>query len=83
MKKQPRRRCFDFRNQEKKFYKILSILKTKKPYPDDTCEPLGEKGYLLQDEPFAKYHEQLNIPVNRMRKKRFRIWKISAFGFRT
>lgn len=42
----------------------------QKPYPDDKlAELLKEKGYPIARRTVAKYREQLNIPVARMRKK--------------
>ncbi|QQU02972.1 RNA polymerase factor sigma-54 [Myroides odoratus] len=42
----------------------------KKPYPDDKiAELLKEKGYPIARRTIAKYREQLDIPVARMRKK--------------
>ncbi len=42
----------------------------KKPYPDDQlAELLKEKGYPIARRTVAKYREQLDIPVARMRKK--------------
>ncbi len=42
----------------------------KKPYPDDKlAELLKEKGYPIARRTVAKYREQLDIPVARMRKK--------------
>ena len=42
----------------------------KKPYPDDKlAEILKEKGYPIARRTIAKYREQLDIPVARMRKK--------------
>ncbi|HEX9981323.1 MAG TPA: RNA polymerase factor sigma-54 [Flavobacterium sp.] len=42
----------------------------KKPYPDDQlAEILKEKGYPIARRTIAKYREQLDIPVARMRKK--------------
>ena len=41
-----------------------------KPYPDDKlAELLKEKGYIIARRTVAKYREQLDIPVARMRKK--------------
>jgi RNA polymerase sigma-54 factor len=41
-----------------------------KPYPDDQlAELLKEKGYPIARRTIAKYREQLDIPVSRMRKK--------------
>ena len=43
----------------------------KKPLPDDQlAEILKEKGYPIARRTIAKYREQLDIPVARMRKKR-------------
>lgn len=42
----------------------------KKPYPDDQlAELLKERGYPIARRTIAKYREQLDIPVARMRKK--------------
>jgi len=42
----------------------------KKPYPDDKiADLLKEKGYPIARRTVAKYREQLDIPVARMRKK--------------
>src|SRR5690606_888900 len=42
----------------------------QKPYPDDKlAELLKEKGYPIARRTVAKYRDQLNIPVERMRKK--------------
>jgi len=42
----------------------------KKPLPDDKlADILNEKGYLIARRTIAKYREQLNIPVARMRKE--------------
>lgn len=42
----------------------------QKPYPDDKlAEILKEKGYPIARRTIAKYREQLDIPVARMRKK--------------
>lgn len=42
----------------------------KKPYPDDKlAELLKEKGYPIARRTVAKYREQLDIPVARMRKR--------------
>ena len=42
----------------------------KKPYPDDQlADLLKEKGYPIARRTIAKYREQLDIPVARMRKK--------------
>ena len=42
----------------------------KKPLPDDQlAEILKEKGYPIARRTIAKYREQLDIPVARMRKK--------------
>jgi RNA polymerase sigma-54 factor len=41
-----------------------------KPFPDDKLEDiLNEKGYNIARRTVAKYREQLNIPVARLRKK--------------
>ena len=41
-----------------------------KPLPDDLLvDILKEKGYLIARRTIAKYREQLDIPVARMRKK--------------
>ena len=42
----------------------------RKPLPDDQlAEILKEKGYPIARRTIAKYREQLDIPVARMRKK--------------
>jgi RNA polymerase sigma-54 factor len=42
----------------------------KKPLPDDKLAViLNEKGYQIASRTIAKYREQLNIPVARMRKE--------------
>ena len=42
----------------------------KKPYPDDKlADELKEKGYPIARRTIAKYREQLDIPVARLRKK--------------
>ena len=42
----------------------------KKPLPDDQlADILKEKGYPIARRTIAKYREQLDIPVARMRKK--------------
>jgi hypothetical protein len=44
--------------------------KIRKPLPDDQlAELLKEKGYPIARRTIAKYREQLDIPVARMRKK--------------
>jgi RNA polymerase sigma-54 factor len=49
---------------------IIDSENKKKPYPDDKlAELLGEKGYPIARRTIAKYREQLDIPVARMRKK--------------
>ncbi len=49
---------------------ILEAEDKKKPYPDDQlAELLKEKGYPIARRTIAKYREQLDIPVARMRKK--------------
>ena len=41
-----------------------------KPLPDEIlCSKLKEKGYLIARRTIAKYREQMNIPVARLRKK--------------
>jgi RNA polymerase sigma-54 factor len=41
-----------------------------KPFPDDKLEDLlNEKGYNIARRTVAKYREQLNIPVARLRKE--------------
>ena len=43
---------------------------SKKPLTDDKLvEILKEKGYLIARRTIAKYREQMNIPVARLRKK--------------
>ena len=42
----------------------------KNPLTDDElCEKLNEKGYQIARRTVAKYREQLDIPVGRMRKE--------------
>ncbi len=42
----------------------------QKPFPDDQlAEILKEKGYPIARRTIAKYREQLDIPVARLRKK--------------
>lgn len=49
---------------------IISEEDKKKPYPDDKiAELLKEKGYPIARRTIAKYREQLDIPVARMRKR--------------
>lgn len=56
---------------------VKNILKTlieaedkKKPYSDDKLEKLlKDKGYIIARRTVAKYREQLNIPVARLRKE--------------
>lgn len=49
---------------------IISEEDKKKPYPDDKiADLLKEKGYPIARRTVAKYREQLDIPVARMRKK--------------
>ncbi|GIZ09277.1 RNA polymerase factor sigma-54 [Flavobacterium sp. UMI-01] len=49
---------------------IIEAEDKKKPYPDDQlAELLKEKGYPIARRTIAKYREQLDIPVARMRKK--------------
>lgn len=49
---------------------IISEEDKKKPYPDDKIAQLmKEKGYPIARRTIAKYREQLDIPVARMRKK--------------
>ncbi|WP_418264245.1 RNA polymerase factor sigma-54 [Flavobacterium faecale] len=49
---------------------IIEAENKKKPYPDDQlAELLKEKGYPIARRTIAKYREQLDIPVARMRKK--------------
>lgn len=49
---------------------IINEEDKKKPYPDDKiAELLKEKGYPIARRTVAKYREQLDIPVARMRKK--------------
>jgi len=50
--------------------KIIASEDKKKPYPDDKlAEKLKEKGYPIARRTIAKYREQLDIPVARLRKK--------------
>lgn len=49
---------------------IISAEDSKKPVTDDQlAEALNEKGYQIARRTVAKYREQLNIPVARLRKK--------------
>lgn len=49
---------------------IIEDENKSKPYPDDKlAEMLKEKGYPIARRTIAKYREQLDIPVARMRKK--------------
>ena len=49
---------------------IIEAEDKKKPLPDDQlAELLKEKGYPIARRTIAKYREQLDIPVARMRKK--------------
>ena len=49
---------------------IIADEDKQKPYPDDRlAELLKEKGYPIARRTVAKYREQLDIPVARMRKK--------------
>ncbi len=49
---------------------IIEAEDKKKPHPDDQlAELLKEKGYPIARRTIAKYREQLDIPVARMRKK--------------
>ncbi len=49
---------------------IIADEDKQKPYPDDKlAELLKEKGYPIARRTIAKYREQLDIPVARMRKK--------------
>lgn len=42
----------------------------RKPLPDDKlCEILKEKGYIIARRTVAKYREQMNIPIARLRKE--------------
>ncbi len=50
--------------------RIIEEEDKQKPYPDDKlAEILKEKGYPIARRTIAKYREQLDIPVARMRKK--------------
>ncbi|MCX8080554.1 MAG: RNA polymerase factor sigma-54 [Bacteroidia bacterium] len=55
----------------KSFIKELIDLENKsKPLTDDElCEALNQKGYKIARRTVAKYREELNIPVARLRKK--------------
>ena len=55
----------------KTFLKELVDKEDKKnPLTDDElCEKLNEKGYQIARRTVAKYREQLDIPVGRMRKE--------------
>ncbi len=49
---------------------IIGSEDKNKPYPDDKLEDLlNEKGYNIARRTVAKYREQLNIPVARLRKE--------------
>jgi len=49
---------------------IIADEDKSKPYPDDKlADLLKEKGYPIARRTIAKYREQLDIPVARMRKK--------------
>ena len=49
---------------------VISEEDKNKPLPDDQlAEILKEKGYPIARRTIAKYREQLDIPVARMRKK--------------
>ena len=64
--------------EEKSVREIRKILKEcidsedkKKPYTDDELtEILKEKGYPIARRTVAKYRQQLNIPVARLRRKK-------------
>ncbi|WP_264560191.1 RNA polymerase factor sigma-54 [Flavobacterium sp. N2270] len=50
--------------------KIIETEDKRKPFPDDKlAEELKEKGYPIARRTIAKYREQLDIPVARLRKK--------------
>ena len=50
--------------------KIIESEDKRKPFPDDKlAEELKEKGYPIARRTIAKYREQLDIPVARLRKK--------------
>lgn len=50
--------------------KIIKTEDKRKPFPDDKlAEELKEKGYPIARRTIAKYREQLDIPVARLRKK--------------
>ena len=50
--------------------KIIEAEDKRKPFPDDKlAEELKEKGYPIARRTIAKYREQLDIPVARLRKK--------------
>jgi len=49
---------------------VISAEDKKKPLTDDKlAEILKEKGYLIARRTVAKYREQLNLPVARLRKE--------------
>jgi RNA polymerase sigma-54 factor len=49
---------------------IIAQEDKNKPYPDeDLVEKLKERGYPIARRTIAKYREQLDIPVARLRKK--------------
>ena len=55
---------------KKVLHNIINDEDKKKPYPDDKlAELLKEKGYNIARRTVAKYREQLDIPVARMRKR--------------
>src|SRR5690554_1727948 len=55
---------------KKTLQNIIEEEDKQKPYPDDKlAEILKEKGYPIARRTIAKYREQLDIPVARMRKK--------------
>jgi len=52
---------------------LLELIETedkRKPLPDEVlCKKLKERGYVIARRTIAKYREQLNIPIARLRKK--------------
>ena len=49
---------------------FIDLENKRKPHSDDKlCEMLNEKGYNIARRTVAKYREQLNIPVARLRRE--------------
>jgi RNA polymerase sigma-54 factor len=62
----------DVSSKEVKFIlkEIIDHENKRKPYSDDKLEKmLNEKGYNIARRTVAKYREQMNIPVARLRKE--------------